>query len=168
MRKTVFGIGVLLGFLLVSTVSFAEGDAAANVITKGKTVKFHYTLTVDNKVLNSTQGHDPVSYVQGNGKLMPGLEKRLEGMKAGEKKKITIPKEDGYGPVDPTAIVEVPLTKLPKDGATPGSMLTVNDPQGGVMHAMVKEIKGETAVLDFNHPLAGKDLQFDVEIIEVS
>ncbi len=166
MRKMSLWTGMFLGFFLVSATLLVAD--AASLIANGKTVKFHYTLTVDSKILSSTQGHDPVSYIQGEGKLIPGLEKKLEGMKAGEKKQIKISEEEAYGPVDPTAVAEVPVAKLPQDGAQPGSVLSVNDPQGGVMHATVKEINGETAVLDFNHPLAGKELQFDVEIIEVS
>ena len=166
MRKISLRASYFLGFFLISSTLLAADPA--NLIANVKTVKFHYTLTVDNKVLSSTQGQEPVSYIQGEGKLIPGLEKKMEGMQAGEKKQIKIPQEDAYGPVDPTAVAEVPISKLPQDGVQPGSMLSVNDPQGGVMHAMVKEVKGETAVLDFNHPLAGKELQFDVEIIEIS
>ena len=137
-------------------------------IASGKTVKFNYTLKVDNQVVDSSTGHEPLTYVQGKGEMIPGLEKRLEGMKAGDKKEITVPQEEAYGPVNPNALVEVPTAKLPKGADKPGAMLSVTGDEGRNMRAIVKEIHGETTILDFNHPLAGKELHFDVEIVEVA
>ena len=138
-----------------------------SVIANGKTVKLHYTLTVDSQVVDSNVGAQPLTYVQGHGDMMPGLEKRLEGMKTGEKKTLTIPQEEAYGPINPKAFVEVPTEKLPKGADKPGTVLSMMGEQGQNMRPVVKEVHGETAILDFNHPLAGKELQFDVEVVEV-
>lgn len=140
----------------------------AMAVANGKTVKFHYTLTVDKQVFDSSAGREPLTYTQGQGQIIPGLEKRLEGMKAGDKKTVTIPPAEAYGAAEPNAVVEVPSEKLP-EGTAPGTMLNVNGgPQGQQqMRATVKEIRKETALLDFNHPLAGKELQFAVEIVDV-
>ena len=165
MIRTMIKTGIVLGLCLIPMrlLMASEPDAIAS----GKTVKFHYALTVDNKIVDSNIGGEPLTYVQGRGEMIPGLEKQLEGMKAGEKKALTIPQEEAYGPLDPNALVEVPIEKLPKDADQPGTMLSVVGDQGQNMHAVVKEIRGQTAILDFNHPLAGKELHFDVEIAEV-
>lgn len=165
MRNKIIGL-VLLMFAMFSGASVMAA-AVVGVISKGKTVKFHYTLTVDTRIVDSTRKGDPVSFVHGSGQMMPGLEARLEGMKDGDKKVLQIPETEGFGPIDPKAVVEVPLEKLPPGADKPGIVIAIKSPQGQDMRATVKEIREKVAVLDFNHPLAGKSLEFDVEIIEV-
>ena len=80
---------------------------------------------------------------------------------------MTLPPEEVYGPVDPKAIMEVAAKKLPAGAEKPGSVVSVRDTQGQTLRAVVKEARGETALLDFNHPLAGKVLHFEVEIVGV-
>jgi len=100
--------------------------------------------------------------------LIPGLEKELIGLKAGDAKTVTVKAEDAYGPVRPEALREIEKEKLPKD-ITPevGMVLEMQDPEGNAYPAIVKEIKDNTFILDFNHPLAGKELKFDVKIVSV-
>lgn len=166
MIKTIIKTSVILALCLMpGKLLMAEGPA---IITDGKTVKFHYTLKVENEVVHSSFSGEPLTYVQGNGDIMPGLEKQLTGMKTGEKKVFSLPQEESYGPVDPEALVEVPTSRLPQGADKAGTVLSVTGDQGQDMRAIVKEIRGETSILDFNHPLAGKELQFDVEIVEVT
>ncbi len=136
------------------------------MIENGKKVSFHYTLKVDGKIVDTNLEREPLMYVQGKNQIIPGLEKKLLGLKAGDKKEVLVAAEDAYGPIDPKAFVEVPVSQLP-EGAEPGMMLSVTGAQGQKMQATIKEIKGETATIDFNHPLAGKTLLFNIEIVSI-
>ena len=142
-------------------------DAKANVITSGKKVSINYTLTIDGKVVDSNKGKEPLAYTQGSHQIVPGLENGLEGIKVGDKKKITVKPEEGYGPVNPQALIEVDIAQIPKD-AKPGMVLTTRGKQGEPVHATFKEVKKDKAVLDFNHPLAGKTLNFDIEVVSIT
>ena len=137
------------------------------MITDGKKVKIHYTLRVEGKVVDSSKGHDPLIYLHGTESLIPGLQKGLLNHKAGERCRFVIGPEEAYGVVDQSAITEVPFSALPKGKLKIGYVVTAEGPDGNLMHASVKEIRTDTVMLDFNHPLAGKTLQFDVEILEV-
>ena len=165
MIKPIARIGV---FFVLCVVSGKLLMAGTDVITEGKKVSFRYTLTIDGKTVDSSRtNEEPLTYVQGAGHMLPGVEKQLEGMKAGDKKTFSVSQEEGYGPVNPKAVVQVPAVKLPK-GAQPGMVLTVKNAEGREMPAIIKVIQGDKATLDFNHPLAGKTLQFAVEIISVA
>ena len=144
------------------------GVVHAEVVADGMKVKFDYTLTVDKEKVETTEGKQPLEYVHGKEMLIPGLEKELAGLKAGDAKTVVVKPEDGYGPVRPEAVREMDKEKLPKD-ITPqvGMVLEMQDPDGNAYPAMIKEIKDKTFMLDFNHPLAGKELQFDVKIVSV-
>jgi FKBP-type peptidyl-prolyl cis-trans isomerase SlyD len=88
-------------------------------------------------------------------------------MKVGEAKQVTFPPDQGYGPVDPAAFTEVPVSELPEDAREPGTTLMSRDAQGRTQPLRVDKIEGDKATLDFNHPLAGKTLIFDVKILEI-
>ena len=138
------------------------------MIGDGRTVAFDYTLTVDGEVVESTKGREPLTYVHGKGALIPGLEKELVGMKEGDEKTVMIAPEDAYGVVNPKAFQEVPKDRLPT--AAPleaGAQLQAKSPDGQITIVTVSEIKGDTVILNFNHPLAGKTLQFQVKIISI-
>jgi len=106
-------------------------------------------------------------YIHGQGKIIPGLEKELAGMAVGGEKKVMIKPENAYGPIDPRAFQEVPKDKLPPDALKVGTVLTAHGPQGQDIPVRVHEIKENTVVIDFNHPLAGKTLLFDIKITEI-
>ncbi len=141
---------------------------AQNVIAPGMKVKFDYTLTVDKEEVETTKGKQPLEYVDGKNMLIPGLEKELAGLKPGDTKTVMVKPEDGYGPVRAEAVREFEKSKFPQD-ITPqvGMVLEMQDPQGNPYPAMVKEVKDKVVMLDFNHPLAGKELKFDVTIVSV-
>ncbi len=137
-------------------------------VSSGKKVSIEYTLTLEDKsVIDTNVGSDPLSYIQGSHNIISGLENALEGLKIGDSKQVTIKPEDGYGSVDQKAIMEVSKEQIPQDALTVGAQLQGQNADGQVIHAQVVEIKEQTVVLDFNHPLAGKTLHFDVKIVNI-
>ncbi|MEE9542693.1 MAG: FKBP-type peptidyl-prolyl cis-trans isomerase, partial [Thermodesulfobacteriota bacterium] len=103
----------------------------------------------------------------GSGQVISGLEKALEGMKIGEIKQVTVSPDEGYGPVNPEALQEVKKEDVPPEALKAGAGLQAKDNDGQVFDITVVEVKDETVVLDFNHPLAGKTLCFDVKILDI-
>ena len=159
-----------LFILLFCTSVLAEiskGNTLESV-SKGQTVSIEYTLTLeDKKVVDTNVGKKPLKFVQGSHEIIPGLETALEGMKKGESKQVTVPPEDGYGEKDPKAILEVPIDQIPPEARQVGTQLQGKDANGRMVHPRVAEIKEQLVVLDFNHPLAGETLFFDVKILDI-
>lgn len=152
----------------------ALGTTAASLqaqeisIAKDRKVKLEYTLIVDGQVVESTEGHQPLEYTHGQGMLIPGLEKGLEGMKAKEKKSVDVQAAEGYGQINSQLVREFERSRLPQDLVPePGIILEMQDPQGNGFPCTIVEVMDKTVKLDFNHPLAGKDLRFDVTIVAV-
>lgn len=136
-------------------------------IQDGQIVSMDYTLWVDGEVVDSSEGSEPIVFLQGAGNIIPGLESQIYGMQTGQSKEVTIAAEDGYGEVDEDAFAEVPLAEFPEDiPQEEGIELQVRDHDGHIMNARIAEITGETIRLDFNHPLAGKELRFAVKIVD--
>lgn len=132
-------------------------------------VGLEYTLTVDGEVVDTTEGRETFHYVHGQQQVIPGLEKALAGLKVGDSKELTIAPADAYGEIDPAAVVELPKTQLPADvSPEAGMVLQGVTPDGQNFQARVKEVKPENIVLDLNHPLAGKTLNFKIKVIEIS
>ncbi|HLF86825.1 MAG TPA: FKBP-type peptidyl-prolyl cis-trans isomerase, partial [Nitrospiria bacterium] len=121
----------------------------------------------DKSVVDSNVGAEPLIFTQGSHHIIPGLENGLEGMKTGEVRQVTVKPEEGYGVIDQEAFVEVNKEELPAEGLTVGAHIQGEDANGQVLHAQIKEIKDKTVILDFNHPLAGKTLYFDVKIVGI-
>jgi FKBP-type peptidyl-prolyl cis-trans isomerase SlyD len=170
-------MGSVRYFLVASLVAplfwniplFAQTAAKpTTVIQTGSLVAFDYTLTDETgKVIDSSKGKEPMHYTHGKGEIIPGLEKELTGMSVGSEKKVTIKPEDGYGQVNPQAFQEIPKDKLPPEGLKVGAVLTARGPDGQGAPVRVHEIKENTVVIDFNHPLAGKTLFFDVKVTDI-
>ena len=154
--------------LLLSTRLIGETAETEAQIREGSQVALEYTLSDEaGTVIESNKGKQPMSYIHGKSQIIPGLEKELSGMKVGEEKKIQVKPEDGYGPVNPDAFQEVPKDKLPPEALKVGTMLMAQGPQGQGIPVRVHEIKDTTVIMDFNHPMAGKVLSFDVKISEI-
>ena len=137
-------------------------------ITDGKTVAITYTLRLDNgEVVDSNVDQEPLTYVQGDEQLIFGLEQALAGKKAGDSLQVSISPEDGYGVLSEDALIDIPLDHLPEEGRQPGSVITAVGPEGQELEGMVAAIHEQTATIDFNHPLAGQVLHFDVTILSV-
>lgn len=154
--------------MTTSAQADSQEGGSPMTVSEGKSISMEYTLTLENKeVLDSNVGGEPLTFTQGSHQIIPGLETALDGMKAGERKQVTVAPEEGYGKVDPQAIQEVPIDQIPPDARKVGVQLQGKDGQGRVVHPTVTEVKEQVVVLDFNHPLAGKTLYFDVKILDV-
>lgn len=139
------------------------------IISQGRTVAITYTLTLDNgEAVDSNVGGEPLTYTQGEEQLIFGLEQALEGKRAGDCLKVSIQPEDGYGAISEDALIEVPLAHIPEEAREPGAVLTAVGPEGQELQGVVTAIGEAIATLDFNHPLAGEVLHFDVTILSVT
>lgn len=137
------------------------------MVKEGNTVKVHYTGKFeDDRVFDTSKEREPISFKVGAGMMIPGFEKGVVGLNEGDSKTIKISPEDGYGQRNEELINEIPLEKLP-EGVERGALLQAQTEQGP-MNVVVAEIKEKTAMIDANHPLAGKNLVFDIELIEVT
>ncbi len=155
--------------LLFNTGGFpAYGKGEGAVIENGKQVSFDYTLTVDEKLVDSSKARGPLKYTQGKGELISGLTRQLAGMRIGDEKQIVVAPEEAYGMVDPTAFKEMARSTLPKNVEPQvGMFLQVKSPDGQVFPVRISELKKDSVVIDFNHPLAGKKLFFQVKIVSI-
>jgi FKBP-type peptidyl-prolyl cis-trans isomerase SlyD len=131
-------------------------------------VSLAYKLTVDGEVLDESEVDDALQFLQGHGNIIPGLESQLNGMKIGESKTVVVPPATGYGEVDKESIDQIPTSEFP-EGVTPeiGMELEIKDKEGNEMYGRVLSIQEDTVTMDFNHPLAGKELHFDVKIVDL-
>lgn len=157
----------LAALLLAVVVPGSAQTAEETGIHSGSKVKFNYTLTVEGKVVDSSQGRDPLVYTHGSSQIIPGLERQLEGLKVGDKKEVDVAPEDGYGPIDPDALVEVPKKELGAPDLSIGMRVGGTLGDGRKVQGTVTEVRGESVMVNFNHPLAGKTLHFSVEIVEI-
>jgi len=137
-------------------------------IHDGSVVTIEYTLTEENGTeVDSNVNGKPIVYTQGNGELLPAVEKALEGAVAGERRKFILPPGKAFGDVVADYVQEVDIDKLPEDARRAGAALIISNDKGQEQMIRVKEIKGDKAVIDFNHPLAGKTLHFDIKVLSI-
>src|SRR5512138_2883982 len=138
-------------------------------VGKGNVVSVDYELHLgDGKVVDASEPGSPLSYIHGEGQIVPGLERELEGLGAGESKQVVVTPEDGYGIHDARGVQEVPRKVFPSGvEPQPGMELMAQGPQGETVPFVIREVKPESVVIDLNHPLAGKTLHFDVTVREV-
>ncbi len=137
------------------------------MIKKDSKVAIDYTLIVDGKVADTSKGRAPLEYTQGAGQIIVGLERVLEGKNAGDKISVDIPAKDAYGEINPEATRRVPKTAIRNIDTMKVGDLVGASANGHTFRARITEITDTEVVLDFNHPLAGKELHFDVEIVSV-
>jgi FKBP-type peptidyl-prolyl cis-trans isomerase SlyD len=157
---------ILTGSVWVKAES-GKGEKQMTV-SAGKQVSIEYTLKLDDKsVIDTNVGSEPLTFVQGSHQIIPGLEKELDGMKIGDSKEVSVKPEDAYGPVNEAAFREVEKTVVPEDALKVDARLQGRDANGQAVHARVAEVKDKTVLLDFNHPLAGKILHFDVKVLNI-
>ena len=138
-------------------------------VISGNVVKVHYTGKLENgEQFDSSIGKDPLEFTVGAGQMIAGFDAALPGMKVGDKKTINIAAKDGYGEIDETAIIEFPKENVPADMKLEiGQQLTLSNEQGQPFPVVVKEVKDDIVILDANHFLAGKELVFDIELVEI-
>jgi FKBP-type peptidyl-prolyl cis-trans isomerase SlyD len=168
--------GAVLGALFFLTSFARTGDQGnqattlkpASVIEEGSVVSIEYTLTDDaGAVIDSNVDKEPLTYVQGAGQIVNGLERELIGLKTGEQKKVQVKPEEGYGMPSKQAFQEFPRDTIPAEAQKAGATLMAKGQDGQAIPMRVHEVKEKTVVVDFNHPLAGKTLNFDVKIKDI-
>jgi FKBP-type peptidyl-prolyl cis-trans isomerase 2 len=150
------------------TTALSSLSCSKPTVSEGKTVKVHYTLTVDGQVVDSSKGSEPLQFKAGEHKVIPGFEKAVMGMQVGEKKSFQVSPEEAYGPENPNAFQNVPKKQLPPN-ITPekGMTLSTQSKDGKRINVRIHEVKKDVVVMNFNHPLAGKTLDFDIEVMEI-
>ena len=138
------------------------------LIAPEKVVLIHYTLKNDSgETLDSSSGGDPLAYLHGQGNLIPGLEKALEDKQAGDKRSVSVGPGDGYGQRDDKLVQQVPRRQFGGANVQPGMQFHAQTSQGQTRVVTVTNIVGDMVTVDGNHPLAGENLHFDVEVTEV-
>jgi len=152
----------ILSLLVMATSAVAQDSDTA--VEEGKQVTFTYDLKTGGEIIESNGVDNPVVYTQGGGMILPALESEMVGMTAGDKKTVAIDAADAYGDIKPEAVQEIPIDQIPEDARVEGATLQAQGYPGPIL---VTEVKEDVVLLDFNHPLAGKDLVFDVTIIAV-
>jgi FKBP-type peptidyl-prolyl cis-trans isomerase SlyD len=139
---------------------------ATDTVENNVVVSMEYTLHVDNEEIDSSRGQDPLQFLVGYGNIISGLEREMMGMKVGESKDVVVAPAEGYGEFDEEAFMDVPRSAFPKDMTIEeGSELTVRDDSGQARYARVDTIEGDNVTLNFNHPLAGDELHFNVKVV---
>jgi FKBP-type peptidyl-prolyl cis-trans isomerase SlyD len=137
-------------------------------IAQDSVVSIHYTLTSDSgEVIDSSSGADPLTYLQGHGNLIPGLERELEGKQSGEKLSVRVAPADGYGEMDDTLVQDVPRAAFAGAPEIQVGMQFQAQSNHGPRTVTVTKVETDVITVDGNHPLAGKHLNFAVEIIDV-
>jgi len=138
-------------------------------VKSGDKIKVHYhgRLT-SGETFDKSEGREPLEFEVGSGMVIKGFDEGVTGMAVGDKKTINIPFNEAYGPKNPDMIIDMPKDRFPKDMEIEvGMPLAMSDGQGNQHQVVVTEIKEEVVILDANHPLAGQDLIFDLELVEI-
>lgn len=138
-------------------------------VKNGDTIKINYRGTLDDgTVFDSSEGREPLQFEVGSGMVIPGFDKGVLGMSIGQKKTINIPVEEAYGPVQDEMFMEFPIERFPADMKPEvGMSLNMSNGSGQAIPVVIAEVLDEVVVLDANHPLAGEDLTFDLELVEI-
>ena len=138
-------------------------------VKSGDTVKVHYhgRLT-DGTTFDSSDGREPLEFKVGSGQVIKGFDEGVTGMAVGDKKTISIPPEEAYGPRQEEMVIEFPITNFPPDiKPEVGMTLNMHDENGQELPVVITAISEEAVTLDANHPLAGQDLIFNIELVEI-
>lgn len=135
----------------------------------GQTVRVHYTGTLeDGSTFDSSKGRDPIEFTVGQGQVIGGFDEAVAGMAPGDTKTVTIAADSAYGPHRPELVQQLPRTAIPAEvDLAPGSRLAARDQAGNELVLTVIDADDETATVDANHPLAGEDLTFEIELVEL-
>jgi FKBP-type peptidyl-prolyl cis-trans isomerase 2 len=138
-------------------------------VADGNVVKLHYTLTVEGKVVDNTREREPFAFQVGTEQVIPGFENAIRGMEVSEKKSFRVSPDEGYGQVNPKGIDEVPREDLPPDlEPEVGMTLYATGAQGQTIPGRITEVREDSVVINMNHPFAGKTLDYEVEIVEIT
>ena len=146
-----------------------ESKTAERTVKEGDIACVHYTGKLESgEVFDSSKSRDPLEFAVGSGQLIKGFDRAVVGMKKGDKKNIHLEPAEAYGERDEKRMQNVPKNMLPKEPEPKeGMMLTIKTPTGQMFPAKIEKVEKETVVIDFNHPLAGKKLNFEIELVDI-
>lgn len=138
-------------------------------VKTGDKVRVHYSgRLLDGTMFDSSEGREPLEFTVGAGQMIKGFDAGVQGMRVGDRKTIQIPPEEAYGHRDEEAIIEFPSENVPSDmKLDPGMQLTLRNQYGQPVPVVVLEVKEDVIIMDANHMLAGQELVFDVELVEI-
>ncbi|MBC7937920.1 MAG: peptidylprolyl isomerase [Rhizobacter sp.] len=138
-------------------------------VKDGDTVKVHYTgKLLNGEQFDSSEGREPLEFTVGAGMMIKGFDAAMPGMAVGDKKTVNIAAADAYGEKDPTAVIPFPKENVPADmKLEPGMQLTLTNQEGQPFPVVVTEVQDDVIILDANHFLAGEELVFDIELVEI-
>jgi FKBP-type peptidyl-prolyl cis-trans isomerase 2 len=173
--RIVLGVCTLVGSLAGPLVWPGSAQPAPGFVTPpglrvsdGAVVRIEYTMRNDaGAILDASAEGEPLVFTQGQHQIIPGLERAVLGMGIGDEKRVSVPPEDAYGPIDPNAEAEVPRAMIPPDAQSAGQELVARGPDGTTRIVRIKEVRDGTVLLDLNHPLAGMTLHFAVRVIGI-
>lgn len=143
------------------------------IISNDKVISLSYTLRVNDEIVDNAVAEHPLVFIYGRGQLLPLFEEKIRGLKVGDAFEFMVSCEDGYGQVNEMAVVELPKDIFRIEGEVPadllevGKILPMRDNEGNALNGVIVDIKEEVVVMDFNHPLAGKDLHFNGKVEDV-
>lgn len=162
---------LLAGWCVAGTfvmgISACAASASDVTVSDGKQVTVEFTLQIEDQVVETTVGKKPLTYTHGMNQLMSGLERGLEGMRVGESRTIVVPPEDGFGQVEDHAYMEVDKATIPPESLQVGTIVEGQDSTGSPLYPTIREIREHVVILDYNHPMAGQILHFDVTILDI-
>ncbi len=131
-------------------------------------VSMDYTLTVNGEIVDSSQGREPLMFIQGSGHIIPGLERELYNMTKGESKQVSVAAKDGYGEENPDAFLNVPRDDFPDEiPLKKGTQIQLRDQDGKTSSAFIDDVTDDNIRLNLNHPMAGKQLNFSVTVVDL-
>jgi peptidylprolyl isomerase len=166
-------IFIILAAALLSGIVFFVGCAGKEsdtVAKSGDTVKVHYTGTLDDgSVFDSSENREPLEFTLGEGSVIPGFENAVMGLKLGDSVTVTIPAGEAYGEYQDNMLMEIDRAQLPQ-GLNPevGMQLQMQQMDGTAVIVVISEVGEDSITIDGNHPLAGKDLTFEIELVEIN
>ena len=139
-----------------------------NTVKDNFVVTLDYKLIVEDEMMESTEDGEPIKFIQGIGQIIPGLENALYGLKIGDQKTVVIQPEDGYGEYDPESLQEAKKEEFSEEiPLDVGTFLDLEDDEGDILSAQIVAVEEDTVILDFNHPLAGKTLTFEITLTDL-
>ncbi|MCH2169211.1 peptidylprolyl isomerase [Myxococcota bacterium] len=158
-----------LGCLSWALVAAADDSLQSVPVAEGRVVVFDYTLRLEDGTVHDTSvGRQPMRITHGARQIeLPGLESALLGMRANESKKVVLGPEEAYGNPSPAKLQKVPLAQIPAENRNPGEVIVAQPPEGPAMYVTVLEVREEVVIVDFNHPLAGRTVTFEIEVVSV-
>ena len=147
-------------------IILVSGCISGAGVQAGDTVKVDYWLTIGGEMIQTTEDSQPIAFTVGRGEVVPGFDSAVLGMSPGQEKSVTLTPDQAYGEIDQENIIETFSKDLPEN-ITVGETITATDESGMTRLVTILEIKNDTALLDFNHPLAGKTLEFRIILVEI-